>query len=110
MKGDLAVNISNLEFTYRDQPGHLFNKLNLKIEKGESFGLFGPNGAGKTTLMSIMTGLIAYTGGSVNLLGQEINSKPKEFNKRFGFVPQDFSFYHELSPLENLEFFGAWAG
>ncbi|MET0244090.1 MAG: ABC transporter ATP-binding protein, partial [Flavitalea sp.] len=110
MTGDLAVNISNLEFTYRDQPGHLFNKLNLKIEKGESFGLFGPNGAGKTTLMSIMTGLIAYTGGSVNLLGQEINSKPKEFNKRFGFVPQDFSFYHELSPLENLEFFGAWAG
>jgi ABC-2 type transport system ATP-binding protein len=28
----------------------------------------------------------------------------------FGFVPQDFSFYHELSPTENLEFFGAWAG
>ncbi|RYG06338.1 MAG: ABC transporter ATP-binding protein [Chitinophagaceae bacterium] len=110
MTGDPAVNVSNLEFTYRDQPGHLFNKLNLKIEKGESFGLFGPNGAGKTTLMSIMTGLIPYTGGSVNLLGQEIKTKPKEFNKRFGFVPQDFSFYHELTPLENLEFFGAWAG
>jgi ABC-2 type transport system ATP-binding protein len=25
-------------------------------------------------------------------------------------VPQDFSFYHELSPVENLEFFGAWSG
>jgi ABC-2 type transport system ATP-binding protein len=25
-------------------------------------------------------------------------------------VPQDFSFYQELSPAENLEFFGAWSG
>ena len=26
------------------------------------------------------------------------------------FVPQDFSFYQELTPAENLEFFGAWSG
>lgn len=107
---NLAVNIENLEFAYRDQPGHLFQKLNLAVENGESFGLFGPNGAGKTTLMSIMTGLIQYHGGSVKLLGQEVKNKKKSFNQLFGFVPQDFSFYHELSPVENLEFFGAWAG
>ena len=107
---NLAVNITNLEFSYRDQPVKLFSNLNLDIVKGESFGLFGPNGAGKTTLMSIMTGLVKYTGGSVKLLGQEINIKRIAFNKQFGFVPQDFSFYHELSPTENLEFFGAWAG
>ena len=60
--------------------------------------------------MSIMTGLIEYTGGSVKLLGQEVKTKKKYFNKLFGFVPQDFSFYQELTPKENLEFFGAWAG
>jgi len=105
-----AVHITNLEFSYRDQPAKLFSNLNLTIPEGESFGLFGPNGAGKTTLMSIMTGLVAYSGGSVKLLDQEVNTKRIAFNKRFGFVPQDFSFYHELSPTENLEFFGAWAG
>jgi ABC-2 type transport system ATP-binding protein len=105
-----AVNIENLQFAYRDQPRPLFSNLNLQIEKGESFGIFGPNGAGKTTLMSIMTGLIEYTGGSVKLLGQEVKTKKKNFNKRFGFVPQDFSFYQELTPKENLEFFGSWAG
>ncbi len=36
--------------------------------------------------------------------------KIKRVNKLFGFVPQDFSFYQELSPVENLEFFGAWSG
>ena len=105
-----AVNIKNLEFSYRDQPRKLFLDLNLEIERGESFGIFGPNGAGKTTLMSIMTGLIEYDGGSVKLMGQEVKLKRKIFNRVFGFVPQDFSFYQELSPKENLEFFGAWAG
>jgi ABC-2 type transport system ATP-binding protein len=107
---DPAVNIEHLEFSYPDQTGKLFTNLNLKISRGESFGIFGPNGAGKTTLMGIMTGLIDYTGGSVQLLGQEVNKKRKSFNKNFGYVPQDFSFYQELSPTENLQFFGAWSG
>ena len=28
----------------------------------------------------------------------------------FGLIPQDLSIYQELSPAENLEFFGAWSG
>lgn len=107
---DLAVHIENLAFSYPDQQKPLFSNLNLKVECGESFGIFGPNGAGKTTLMSIMTGLIPYLEGSVRLLNQEVSTKSKAFNKEYGFVPQDFSFYHELTPVENLAFFGAWSG
>jgi ABC-2 type transport system ATP-binding protein len=72
--------------------------------------LFGPNGAGKTTLISLMTGLLSADEGHIELLGQEIGKQKSGVNKLFGFVPQDFSFYHELSPVENLEFFGAWSG
>jgi ABC-2 type transport system ATP-binding protein len=43
-------------------------------------------------------------------LDKPVGSHSKAVNKLFGFVPQDFSFYRELSPVENLEFFGAWAG
>ncbi len=107
---DLAVHIEHLAFSYSDQHKPLFTDLNLEVETGESFGIFGPNGAGKTTLMSIMTGLIPYQSGSVKLLQQEVATKSKRFNKCFGFVPQDFSFYHELTPVENLAFFGAWSG
>jgi ABC-2 type transport system ATP-binding protein len=105
-----AVHIKDLGFSYRDQPRPLFKNLNLVINEGESFGIFGPNGAGKTTLMSIMTGLVDYSSGSVRLLNQEVATKSKAFNRFFGFVPQDFSFYHELTPVENLQFFGAWSG
>lgn len=110
MNDQLAVNISNLGFHYQDNDGVVFSGLNLQVKKGERFGLFGPNGAGKTTLLSLMTGLLSPAEGSVQLLGHEVNKHHNAVNKLFGFVPQDFSFYQELSPAENMEFYGAWAG
>lgn len=105
-----AVRIVNLAFTYPRQTAACFSNLNLEVQQGERFGLFGPNGAGKTTLMNCMTGLLNYQQGSIQLLGNEITHHKKSINKLFGFVPQDFSFYQELSPAENLSFFGAWSG
>jgi ABC-2 type transport system ATP-binding protein len=105
-----AIKIEHLNFHYYKDQTQLFNDLNLNIEQVERFGLFGPNGAGKTTLMSLMTGLFSFSSGNIQLLGNSIKTKNKEVNKLFGFVPQDFSFYEELTPVENLQFFGAWSG
>jgi ABC-2 type transport system ATP-binding protein len=57
-----------------------------------------------------MTGLFSLREGSIRILGNEINQRNKSINREFGFIPQDFSFYEELSPVQNLEFFGAWSG
>ena len=81
----------------------VFSALDLEVAAGERFGLFGPNGAGKTTLMNCMTGLLSFHEGSISLLGNRILPHQKSFNRLFGFVPQDFSFYQELTPVENLE-------
>jgi ABC-2 type transport system ATP-binding protein len=108
--GSPAVSIENIGFRYADNTDMSFSHLNLQVAKGERFGLFGPNGAGKTTLMNLMTGVLSANEGSIKLLGHDVGGQNKEVNKLFGFVPQDFSFYQELSPVENLEFFGAWAG
>ena len=105
-----AIEIEGMGFRYPRNPDVSFSKLNLNVAKGQRFGLFGPNGAGKTTLISLMTGLLSADEGHIKLLGIDINKHNHEANKLFGFVPQDFSFYQELSPVENLEFFGAWAG
>jgi len=106
----LAIDVENACFRYPGSSAMFFSKLNLKVAKGKRFGLFGPNGAGKTTLISLMTGLLLAEDGQIKLLGREIGTNDKEVNKRFGFVPQDLSFYQELSPVENMEFFGAWSG
>jgi len=105
-----AVDIQNLGFRYPGSDDVLLSHLSLSIEKGESFGLFGPNGAGKTTLMNLMTGVLNASEGSISILGHKVGNQSTKVNRLFGFVPQDFSFYRELSPVENLEFYGAWAG
>jgi ABC-2 type transport system ATP-binding protein len=105
-----AVVIENLGFVYPGQVTNCFTGLNLQIGTGERFGLFGPNGAGKTTLINCMTGVLSVKQGSIRLFGKDISTHKNHIKNLFGFVPQDFSLYQELTPAENLEFFGAWAG
>jgi ABC-2 type transport system ATP-binding protein len=104
-----AMQIDNLSFHYPDQT-RLFEHFSLRVEAGDRFGLFGPNGAGKTTLMHLMTGLLTAGAGTIRLFDQEMRRHNRSVHLLFGFVPQDFSLYQELSPVENLAFFGAWSG
>lgn len=105
-----AVNIEHLFFKYT-QPDHTcFADLNLSIPKAQRFGLFGPNGAGKTSLMMCMTGILSPQQGTVSIFGKDIQKNKKEIKKIIGFVPQELSFYQELSATENLQYFGALSG
>lgn len=105
LKG-IAVTVNDLNFLYPNRSDRTLDNIRLNISEGDRFGLFGPNGAGKTTLISIMTGLLKPQNGNVMLFGMDVTSN-REAKKLFGYVPQDFAFYEELTPVENLQFFGA---
>ncbi|HLP22403.1 MAG TPA: ABC transporter ATP-binding protein [Chitinophagales bacterium] len=105
-----AINIRDLNFQYAENSGVVLKDFNFNVALGERFGLFGPNGAGKTTLMNLMTGVLQPVSGTIEVLGKNITTEENLVKKLFGFVPQHHSLYPELSPAENLEFFGAWAG
>ncbi|HSZ73038.1 MAG TPA: ABC transporter ATP-binding protein [Cytophagaceae bacterium] len=107
---NLALSVNNLSFRYAGQSKDCIHDLSFEIFVGERFGLFGPNGAGKTTLMSLMVGLQKLTEGSIHLLDKDIRKDHTAIKRFIGYVPQDFAFYSELSPAENLDFFGAWSG
>lgn len=105
-----AVRIENLSFRYPGQLHHSITGIHLTIAAGDRFGLFGPNGAGKTTLMGCMTGILDFNDGSIEIFGRQVNRKNRSFCSILGYVPQEYSFYQELNPLENLEYFGALSG
>lgn len=104
-----AIQTQDLSFTYKGQ-SQLIKDLNFSVAAGDRFGLFGPNGAGKTTLMGLLTGLLPYKNGSIKIFGKEVKDQRDEINKIIGLVPQDFSFYEQLTPVENMHFFGSWYG
>ena len=76
--------------------------IDLTVGSGEIFGLLGPNGAGKTTLIRLLTGSTAPTGGSVKILGRS----PKSVRSQIGYMPQAPALYEDLTPRDNLAFFG----
>jgi ABC-2 type transport system ATP-binding protein len=73
----------------------------LAIPAGHVAGLVGPNGAGKTTLISLATGMLAPTTGTIEVLGGLPASDPGQL-ARVGYVAQDTPTYAGLSVADHL--------
>jgi len=82
------------------------DKVTLSVNKGDFFGFFGPNGAGKTTLIRILTGQLAPTTGSVNVLGVDVVKEPLKVKELIGIVPEVESPPTYLTAYEYLYFVG----
>src|SRR5918992_3358497 len=82
--------------------------INLRVERGEIFGVLGPNGAGKTTTMKMLATLLEPTSGSARILGLDVVRDAREVRRRMGAVLSDGrSLYWKLTARENLEYFAA---
>ncbi|MGA8656995.1 MAG: ABC transporter ATP-binding protein [Chthoniobacterales bacterium] len=78
----------------------------MMVGEGEIFGFLGANGAGKTTTVRMLCGLTRPTGGHGTIHGLDIWRDRSRLRSQFGYVPQRFSLYPDLTVLENLRFFG----
>ena len=74
-------------------PFRAVNGVDFEIRAGEVFGLVGESGSGKTTIGRAIAGLERTTGGSLSVLGHEMNGMRekafKPLRRRIGFVFQD---------------------
>ena len=89
---------------------HAVQDLSLQIEAGSIFGFLGPNGAGKTTTMRMLCGLTHSTSGHATIEGADVWKDRQRVRTKFGYVPQRFSLYPDLTVLENFRFFGGAYG
>jgi len=102
------IEIEGLSKRYRDTVA--LEGLNLRIAKGDMFGLIGPNGAGKTTLIRILATLLRPSGGVATVAGFSVAKNPREVRRRLGYLPDSFGVYEELTVEEYLEFFAGIYG
>lgn len=78
--------------------------LDLEIPAGSVVGVIGPSGAGKTTTIRMITGSLAPTRGTAEVLGEPPGRLSRRTRERMGYLPQKFSLYPDLTVLENVDF------
>jgi sodium transport system ATP-binding protein len=101
----LAIQVSQLSRFLSGYPA--LNKLSFSVPYGHVFGLLGPNGSGKTTTLRVLAGLLAPGSGQVHVCGYHIPSQLDEIRSSVGFLTYGMKLYGNLTPRENLQFFGA---
>lgn len=79
--------------------------LNLRVEKGQLYGLIGPNGAGKTTVFNMLTGVYCPTSGRVILDGEDLTGKSniQINNKGIARTFQNIRLFDKLTVLDNVK-------
>ena len=84
--------------------------LNLTVAAGEIFGFLGANGAGKTTAIRMLCGLLLPSSGAGRVAGFDIYKENEKIKQHIGYMSQKFTLYDDLTPAENVEFYGGVYG
>ncbi len=79
--------------------------LNLRVRRGEIFGLVGPDGAGKTTTIRMLCAVMDPSAGRARVAGLDTVAGAEQIKRRIGYMAQKFNLYGDLSAEENLDFF-----
>ena len=92
--------------TRRIEDRALVHGLNFTIEQGAFIALLGANGAGKTTLLRMLAMLTSPSSGELRILGEQCTPDAVHLRRRIGLIGHSAMLYRDLSPMDNLVFFG----
>jgi ABC-2 type transport system ATP-binding protein len=105
---DAAISTSGLTRRFGDFVA--VQNVNLSVAPGQFFGFLGPNGAGKSTTIKMLTGLLAPTSGSIQVLGMDFATHAIEVKRQIGVVPEGLALFGRLTASEYLRFVGQMYG
>lgn len=84
------------------------DRLDLRMEAGQVFGLLGPNGSGKSTSIKIILGLLEPTAGECRVFGMP--GTRVEARRDVGYLPEAPYFYRHLTGRELVRFYARICG
>jgi ABC-2 type transport system ATP-binding protein len=97
-----AIDVRGMTKRFGDHT--VVNGIDLQVREGEVYGFLGPNGSGKTTFIRMLCGLLAADAGEGTCLGFDVINESESIKRQVGYMTQRFSFYEDLSIVENLDF------
>ncbi|CCO07938.1 Methionine import ATP-binding protein MetN [Desulforamulus hydrothermalis Lam5 = DSM 18033] len=105
-----VIQIQDLTKIYRSAAGAVtaLDHVNLRVRKGEIYGIIGYSGAGKSTLIRCVNMLEQPTSGSIKVNGQEITSlnetQLRVARRKIGMIFQHFNLLSSRTVFENVAF------
>ena len=100
---ETVIEVKNVVKRYKELIA--LDNFNMKIQKGEVFGLLGPNGSGKTTTINCILSLLNFNNGEIKVFGEKMKSSRYDLKKRIGVVMQNVAVFDELTVYENIDYF-----
>jgi D-methionine transport system ATP-binding protein len=84
------------------------DNIDLRIEKGEIFGVIGYSGAGKSTLVRLINALEKPTSGTVEVSGTPVTgvreAEVRRIRRDIGMVFQQFNLFRSRTAAGNIEY------
>jgi len=84
-----VIDFRGVDFIFPDSSKAILNKINFRIDEGETVAIVGPSGAGKSTLIDVMLGLYSPNSGSIRISGHEPQVTIKKWPGSIAYVPQE---------------------
>ena len=86
----------------------VLNGFHLELYEGENLVIMGKSGSGKSVMIKCLIGLEEPDGGSIEVMGKNINKLQQEeldeLRTEIGFLFQGSALYDSMTVRENLEF------
>ncbi|MCL1936380.1 MAG: ATP-binding cassette domain-containing protein [Defluviitaleaceae bacterium] len=93
------IEVKNVYYRYPNTPNYVLNDINIKIKKGEKIAIVGENGSGKSTFVSILSGLLAPSAGSILVNGKDTND---DILKSTSIISQQPAKYESFTIEDNI--------
>ncbi|WP_332647461.1 ABC transporter ATP-binding protein [Lysinibacillus sp. 54212] len=98
----MTITVNNLTKSFGAHK--VVSDVSFTLQPNTATALIGPNGAGKTTTLSMLTGLLKPTSGTITLDGI------KDIRSTIGFLPQYPQYFSWLTALEFTEMVAKLSG